>query len=229
MAITGTILNNKISGSIQYSQVGASIIVPVASWGNITGSISGQTDLNIVLQDKVSTSIFNAYTGTTHGITNASNGITLNGQTVKLGGVLTENTTINLGINPLILQGASSNYIFSDSYLNFTSGVASVLIDGMSEFVNIIIGGSGIYVSTDMAALQSSQSWISATANCVDIGAEKVMLVNTPADGTSTDSVLTWNPDTKEINKLPYQSYWTGTTEQYDLVEKNNLTVYYVV
>src|SRR5690606_20741312 len=57
--------------------------------------ISGITD------NKLDTSIFAAYTGTTQPILNAAltgatNGLTATGRVVKLGSALTENTTINL-------------------------------------------------------------------------------------------------------------------------------------
>jgi hypothetical protein len=57
---------------------------------------------NTVLNNKLNTSVFNAYTATTTSgggtVTGATNGLTLSGATIVLGGALTQNTLLN-GVN----------------------------------------------------------------------------------------------------------------------------------
>jgi len=75
--------------------------------------ISGITD------NKLDTSIFAAYTGTTQPILNAAltgatNGLTATGRVVKLGGTLSEETTLNLSNNALYVNGGYSNLTMYD-------------------------------------------------------------------------------------------------------------------
>jgi len=75
--------------------------------------LSGITD------NKLDTSIFANYTGTTQPIldaalTGATNGLTATGRVVKLGGTLNEETTLNLSNNPLYVNGGYSNLTMYD-------------------------------------------------------------------------------------------------------------------
>jgi len=110
------ISNTKLSIST-FTGYTANTNTRISNIENDISYISGITDT------KLNSTVFISYTGTTQPIldtalTGATNGLYYNNRVVKLGGVLTENTTIGLINNTLEFSGTSIQYSadYSESY-----------------------------------------------------------------------------------------------------------------
>ena len=141
--------------------------------------ISGITD------NKLDTSIFAAYTGTTQPILNAAlsgatNGLTATGRVVKLGSALTENTTINLSTFSLTFSDNPIEYAadYSADYnarsipdVDFVTGYTQSAVTQSSNVLNIVdFTGTGYTATTESDFIGAS-------------GGTTIFLPNPPKDG----------------------------------------------
>ena len=169
--------------------------IQTVEWGDIQGNIQDQTDLiNYVtgqtsnlqdqINDKLEISDFNTYTGLTEtrltgieedilelsgvtevALTGATNGLIKDGRNVKLGGGLTEDTTISgltnsltINVNEVNLQSENGGITLTDSNggdINIESDAGSILLkgnDGASATqVQINVSETGIVVTDNRA------------------------------------------------------------------------------
>lgn len=132
------------------------------SWGDITGTLSNQTDLQNEFNSKLNVSDFNTYTGDTNSrltdveeitniaLTGGTNGLTVNGRNLKVGGTLSENTTITLTGHSLTIQDdrvTPRGIEYGDDYsLTYTN---RSLVD--KSYVDTVAGGLVPKDSVDVA------------------------------------------------------------------------------
>lgn len=108
-------------------------------WGSITGTLADQTDLQSALDAKLSADQ-----------TTASNGLTLSGLDVQLGGTLTGDTEVDVGTNTLLFTGDIDNSgtievgVSDTFYTSSFGGWLEELTDstGFKTATNAIYGGS---------------------------------------------------------------------------------------
>jgi len=122
--------------------------------------ISGVTDT------KLATSIFNSYTGITQPILNAAmtgatNGLTSSSKIVKLGGVLTENTTIS-GNTKILCIGTPTNVLNS---FNVNACVASTnSVSNLGNSASMTITAAGL---NSLSVYAGSQAGINIEYGCI--------------------------------------------------------------
>jgi len=108
---TGITVNTS-SGNYNISVDGASLAGESISWtGDAFNVDVSSGNLNTALSNKLDTSIFNSFTGSTNSIINTAitggtNGLSIDGRNLKLGGVLSEET---------VISGNSLNMCFGDT------------------------------------------------------------------------------------------------------------------
>ena len=138
-------------------------------------------------------------------ITGATNGLSVSGKNIKLGGTLTSNTCVDgacnlwFGLNTPL----STFFVGASSDIALCMSDNSATLSMFSNCANLFATGVSIGVTGN------SGSQISLTGSTVDItGAIKIL--TTPANGSSNDSALVWNSTTCAVNKMPYSSGGTG-------------------
>ncbi len=103
--------------------------------------------------------------GSGPGNVTASNGLTKDGEDIKLGGVLAERTQINLGSFDFTLQGDNVNFgLGRDCYMGFSDGVGTIgfdLSDRSNGFkINDSLFGVGLIANQDFTANYTDLSYV---------------------------------------------------------------------
>jgi hypothetical protein len=157
-----------------------------------TGTYLETSNRNVCLDTLATSIIDNALTGATNGLTPDGNG-----RLVKLGGTLSEDTVIGMDNYTLTISGGSDPAYFKV----YSSLNGSVEIGAGDTHFSVASGGDGIQmynsaVNTYLVINSSFGIQMNSGATTVQIIHDKinltgtVALVNTPAAGTTSDSIL---------------------------------------
>ena len=87
---------------------------------------------------------FNAYTASTTNVTTANNGLTKNGNNVRLGGTLTGATNIQLGTNTLTITGSTGKYLMPSTGNFAATGYITTGIQAISGIRAVTASGLDI-------------------------------------------------------------------------------------
>ena len=111
-----TVTTGSTSGTVEIIIYSATPTGTTVAWGDITGTLSNQTDLQNALDAKLDVSDFNTYTGTTQPVLDSAlTGVTNLGTGTTLGGVSGRDVTIKSisVLGGLSLSGDADNLIIS--------------------------------------------------------------------------------------------------------------------
>jgi hypothetical protein len=145
--------------------------------------------------------------GATGTITGATNGLTVTGKKIKLGGTLTGTTDISGaqdflfgGITPLTSFGVIA---MTDFELTIPNNKATISLDSTGKAA--LIGGhySEIVTSANTASVRVSGSSASILGT--------VKLLTTPSAGSTSDTMLVWNSSDKQVKCVSIATI-TGAT-----------------
>lgn len=149
-------------------------------------------------------------------ITGATNGLSVSGKNVCLGGTITTSTDISSGIGGVQnlsfggVKALDTFYVggINDVLLELTGNSAQLYLQWVNGFP---FQGSCAFLTAKKVSLRTKSGLanITLSGSTVDI-TENLRLLTTPADGSSNDSALVWNSTTCTVNKMPYSSGGTG-------------------
>lgn len=167
-------------------------------------------------------------------LTGATNGLSISGQNVKLGGTLTGNTYIGITNGDLIITGGtgSTSYSFNKSCLSLMTGCgASFSIDDANDCARIGTKGSA-YIGVAGSALEdygaivtSGGSEISVNGRCcyISLDACSIRLCTAPPFGSTSDAVLVWNSGDTQIKQISLSAVNVcNVNSQYTVTTANN-------
>ena len=159
----------------------------------------------------VNTAIDAATSGiTASAITGATNGLTKAGQDVKLGGSLSEVTTIGVSSSSLRVTGATTYSEFDNGSLRFCAGTLNchqrLELGGCCASLlmwNNLSGATRFSVNcgTFNAEIES-QNKVSICGDSGIILHNTTCLDTTPTTGATSDAVLVWNSTDKQIKQI---------------------------
>lgn len=201
--------NGTTVGTFTANQAGnttANIVVPdSATWGNITGTLSNQTDLQSALNDKYDASNPDGFIS----------GITSSDVIAALGYTPYNATNPNNYITASALTGyATEQWVSNQNYVNSTT-----LATTLADYQPLLVSGTNIKTINNTSILGSGNITIQSAPDI-----DEISITTNSDDELQTVGVIDQNNNTNAIKT------WTGTKAQYDaIVTKDSNTLYNII